>query len=136
MAWYTGMTKLHQAYHKRGLNIVTFPCNQFLSQEPEGAETISACVRAKYCDGFEMMEKINVNGTNTHPVYQFLRVAAAPDGEPSPIKWNFCMFLVSGDGKKVTRFGANQSPGSIAPQIEEALSQLSSPLSAPAMSGA
>lgn len=80
---------MHSELHQRGLTILAFPCNQFLSQEPQGAEKIETCVRAKYSLGFQLMEKVDVNGKNTHPVFRWLRLRATPDA--SAIKWNFNM---------------------------------------------
>ena len=73
----------------RGLSILAFPCNQFLSQEPQEAGKIETCVRAKYSLGFHLLEKVDVNGSYTHPVFQWLRMRASPDA--SAIKWNFNM---------------------------------------------
>lgn len=98
---------------------MAFPCNQFLSQEPQGAEKIETCVRAKYSLGFHLLEKVDVNGSNTHPVFQWLRMRASPDA--SAIKWNFNMFLVGRDGMSCTRYANSRVPSSIKDDINQML---------------
>jgi glutathione peroxidase len=110
---------LHSELHQRGLTILAFPCNQFLSQEPQGAEKIETCVRAKYSLGFHLLEKVDVNGKNTHPVFRWLRLRATPDA--SAIKWNFNMFLVGRDGKSCTRYANSRLPSSIKSDINTLL---------------
>jgi glutathione peroxidase len=117
--WYKELQELHSELHPRGLKILAFPCNQFLSQEPQGAEKIEACVRAKYSLGFHLLEKVEVNGAQTHPVWQWLRMCATPDA--SAIKWNFNMFLVGRDGVSCTRYANSRVPSSIAGDIEALL---------------
>jgi len=104
------------------LQIITFPCNQFLSQEPQGSAKIEACVRKTYAldAGFLVMEKVEVNGPKTHPVYQWLRLRGSEDA--APLAWNFCLFLVASDGLTVTRYAQSRSPCTLRADIEEALS--------------
>ena len=72
--------------HRSGLQILAFPCNQFLSQEPQGAEKIETCVRAQYSLGFTLLEKVHVNGANTHPVFRWLRLKGSEDAAAIPWK--------------------------------------------------
>jgi len=112
--------KLAAQYGEK-LEVLAFPCNQFLGQEPDDAEQVETCMRAKFDVNFRTMEKVLVNGPSTHAVYRFLRTkAAASDGdsEPGPIGWNFCMFLVSPDGARVQRFAASRTPLSITAEID------------------
>jgi len=79
--------KLAAQYGEK-LEVLAFPCNQFLGQEPDDAEQVETCMRAKFDVNFRTMEKVLVNGPSTHAVYRFLRTkAAASDGdsEPGPI---------------------------------------------------
>ena len=87
MRWYNELQQLHSKLHQRGLEILAFPCNQFMSQEPQNADKIETCVRAKYSIGFTLLEKINVNGTDTHPVFRWLRLRSSPDA--SAIMWKY-----------------------------------------------
>lgn len=121
--WYTELAKLHKQYHAKGLEIINFPCSQFAMQEPQGAEKVDTCIRAKYCDGFRMMDKIKVNGADTHPIYRFLRTSASTDGSAPAIGWNFTMFLVDRRGTTVRRFPASQTPMSIVSEIESCLAE-------------
>ena len=88
-------------YNQRGLHILAFPCNQFGSQEPGNASEINDFVRNKYAGKFFVSEKIDVNGANTHPVYNYLRTNSSlqKDNKTGEIPWNFAKFLVDGDGQ-------------------------------------
>ena len=101
------MNRLHAAYAERGLEILSFPCNQFLMQEPQSAETV-ACARSPASrrakadgsapsGGFHFFEKIHVNGPNAHPVYRFLRLKS---GDMGPIGWK-CVWLCLSAGSSL-----------------------------------
>ena len=92
-----------KAYHSK-VEVLCFPCNQFLKQEPGDAETIEVCIRPRYelGAGVTFMEKVDVNGAATHPVYRWLRLNGSDGG--GPLGWNFCTFMVSSDGSRVVRF--------------------------------
>jgi len=118
---------LHNALaEQRGLQILAFPCNQFASQEPQGAAEIETGIKTKFLAdvqsnvaGFRLMEKVNVNGPETHHVYRWLRLKGSPDAEAIP--WNFNMFLVGLDGETCTRYSNSRTPSSIKADIESAL---------------
>ena len=88
-------------------------------QEPQGAEKIEACVRAKYSPSFRLFEKVHVNGPATHPVYRWLRLKGSDDA--GAIGWNFNMFLVGRDGETCTRYANSRTPSSIRDDILGAL---------------
>ena len=93
---YKGMVKLNQAYGARGLQILAFPCNQFLKQESGSAEEILAGARSRGFDGdgMHLMKKVKVNGPDADAVFLFLKQEA-----PCQIKWNFgAYFVVDGAG--------------------------------------
>ena len=92
-------------------------------QEPGGAAEVEACVRAKYHVDFHVFEKVKVNGADTHPVYRFLRLAAAGGADAPFLGWNFCVFLVSRDGKTVIRPHASTSPLAMRDDIERLLAE-------------
>ena len=114
-------------------------------QEPGGAAEVEACVRAKYAAqflrnimgairlraahlyryhvDFHVFEKVKVNGADTHPVYRFLRLAAAGGADAPFLRWNFCVFLVSRDGKTVIRPHASTSPLAMREDIERLLAE-------------
>ncbi|HET6652754.1 MAG TPA: glutathione peroxidase [Nocardioides sp.] len=103
---YTGLEALHERYAGRGFTVVGIPCNQFGGQEPGSSEAIAEFCSATYGVTFPMTEKVDVNGSGRHPLYDAL--TETPDGEGRrDIQWNFEKFLVDADGAVVARF----SPG-------------------------
>ena len=121
---YAGLERLYQTYRSRGLEVLGFPCNQFGAQEPGTAEQIGAFCQRNYGVSFPMFAKIDVNGTNAHPIYRFLRRSKpgifGPFGSGS-IKWNFTKFLADRSGKVVGRYGSATKPEALAVPIEELL---------------
>ncbi|MEQ8351976.1 MAG: glutathione peroxidase [Leptospiraceae bacterium] len=114
---YKGLEELYRKYKDRGFRILGFPCNQFMGQEPGTEEEIQQFCSTKYDVTFDLFSKVDVNGSNRHPVYQFL----AGDGAnfPGDISWNFEKFLVDGEGKVVQRFSPKTGPAD--PSITEAI---------------
>jgi glutathione peroxidase len=106
---YTGLEALQQRYSDRGFNVVGFPCNQFGGQEPGTAEEIQTFCSTSYGVTFPMMEKIDVNGPDRHPIYEELTAVADAEGHDGDIRWNFEKFLVGADGS-VTRFSPMVEP--------------------------
>ena len=96
---------LYQKYSEEGFEIFAFPCNQFASQEPGTHEEIEKFIREKYECSFPIFEKIEVNGPNTHPVFNYLRRNSPLYDDKSDsvknIPWNFAKFLVNSEGKVV-----------------------------------
>ena len=107
--------------YERGLRILCFPCNQFGKQEPGSASEIRA-----FADGygvtFDMFAKVDVNGPNAHPVFQFVR-AHLSDILGSSVKWNWTKFLCDRDGKPSERFSPPTNPLSLRPAIEALLNK-------------
>ena len=116
-----GLEKLHEQYGDKGLVVLGFPCNQFGSQDPGSNEDIASFCQRNYGVSFPMMSKIDVNGEQAHPLYQWL-VAEAPGllGLKA-IKWNFTKFLVGKDGRVIKRYAPQDGPESLAQDIEAAL---------------
>jgi glutathione peroxidase len=124
---YAGLEKLYQTYKSRGLEVLGFPCNQFGAQEPGTAEQIGEFCERNYGISFPMFGKIEVNGSNAHPLYQFLRRSKPGIFGPvasGSIKWNFTKFLVDGSGKVVARYGSPTRPESLAKPIEKLLGDI------------
>src|SRR5690606_17463547 len=110
---YEGLEKLHEEYLDRGLAILGFPCNQFGHQEPgDGAEITAFCQR-NYGVSFPLFAKIDVNGADTHPLFEYLKSEAPGLLGTKAIKWNFTKFLVDKDGTVVRRYGSTDTPGAI-----------------------
>jgi glutathione peroxidase len=117
---YKGLEVLQQAYGARGFSVLGFPCNQFGQQEPGGASEIGAFCRTNYGVSFPMFEKIDVNGANAHPLYNYLK-GAKTGLLGSSIKWNFTKFLVDRAGRVVARHAPTATPQGLKKDIEALL---------------
>ncbi|MGP1515394.1 MAG: glutathione peroxidase [Bacteroidales bacterium] len=144
---YRGLEDLYRKYKDKGLEILAFPCNQFLNQEPAENEEIERFCKNNYDVTFSLFEKIEVNGSNESPLYTFLKMKAPFKGYPSnakefgeridaihkqtgsnfnegnDIKWNFSKFLVSKDGKTIERYEPMVEPKDLEQKIERLLKQ-------------
>jgi glutathione peroxidase len=115
-----GLEELHREYADQGLVVLGFPCNQFGSQDPGSNDEIGAFCTKNYGVTFQMFEKIDVNGDQAHPLYQWLR-SEKGGVLGDAIKWNFTKFLVGRDGQVIKRYGSTTKPEKIAGDIEKAL---------------
>jgi glutathione peroxidase len=117
---YKGLEALHQALAPRGFSVLGFPCNQFGGQEPGDARQIEEFCSSNYAVTFPMFAKIDVNGGNAHPLYQYLKDAKSGLLGAS-IKWNFTKFLVDRSGRVVARHAPTTKPEGLAKEIEALL---------------
>jgi|TARA_B110000967_G_scaffold18426_1_gene17327 glutathione peroxidase len=117
---FDGLEKLHQDYKEKGLVVLGFPCNQFAGQEPETNDSVIESCKINHGVTFQLTEKINVNGSNAHPIFKYLK---KEKGIPflSAIKWNFTKFLVNKEGKVIERYAPTTVPSKIAGDIEKVL---------------
>lgn len=138
---YAGLQALHEHYQSRGLQVLGFPCNDFLAQEPGSAEEIQTFCSSRYGVGFPLFEKLQINTPPRHPLYAAL-IAARPQAEggaglrarlaqknlapatDSDVTWNFEKFLVGRDGQVLARFAPDVAPedATLRTAIEAALS--------------
>lgn len=109
---------LHQKYKDKNLVILGFPSNQFLNQEPETNETVEEVCRINHGVTFQLTEKIDVNGENTHPIFAYLK-DELPGSFGKKIKWNFTKFLIDAKGKPFKRYAPTTKPGKIEKDIEK-----------------
>ncbi len=116
-----GLEKLHKTYGERGLVLLGFPCNQFGSQDPGSNDEIASFCQLNYGVTFPMMEKVNVNGADAHPLYQWLTAEAPGLLGSKAVKWNFTKFLVGKDGRVIKRYAPQDAPEKLASDIETAL---------------
>jgi glutathione peroxidase len=117
---YKGLEALQRQYGARGFSVLGFPCNQFGRQEPGSAAEIGEFCTSNYAVSFPMFDKIDVNGDNAHPLYQYLR-REKTGLLGSAIKWNFTKFLVDRSGKVVGRYPPTTTPLSLTREIEALL---------------
>jgi glutathione peroxidase len=118
---YAGLESLYEKLREKGLTILGFPCNQFGQQEPGSEEEIGAFCRMNYGVSFPMFAKIDVNGPNTHPLYEFLKGEQPGVLGTKNIKLNFTKFLVDRNGKVVDRFAPMTKPEEIEKSIATVL---------------
>ena len=118
---YEGLEQLYEKYADQGLVVLGFPCNQFGSQEPGNADEIGAFCQKNYGVTFPMMDKIDVNGDNAHPLYRWLTSEAPGVLGSKAIKWNFTKFLVGRDGQVIRRYAPQDKPEKLAEDIRVAL---------------
>ena len=117
---YDGLEALNKKYKDQGLVIIGFPCDQFAHQEPGTDEEIAEFCRLNHGVTFQLMSKIEVNGKNAHPVYEYLK-GAAKGTFGNAIKWNFTKFLISRDGQTVKRYAPTVKPEDMEKDIVELL---------------
>ena len=103
---YEGLQKVYLQYQERGLEVLGFPCNQFMGQEPGTEAEIQSFCQSKYDVTFPLFSKIDVNGPAAHPLYQWLR-AETGNGD---ITWNFEKFVIAPDGTIKGRFSPKTAP--------------------------
>ena len=120
---YRGLQALYQRFKDQGFSVLGFPCNQFGSQEPGTADEIRDFCEQNFSVTFPLFAKIDVNGPDTHPLYQQLKSAKPGLLGSQDIKWNFTKFLVSRDGEVQNRYGSQKDPNDLEPAILEALSE-------------
>ena len=118
---FAGLEALHKAYADKGLVVLGFPCNQFGAQDSGSNTQIAEFCQLNYGVSFPMMAKIEVNGAQAHPLYQWLSAEAPGLLGTKAIKWNFTKFLVGKDGQVIKRYAPTDAPASLAGDIEAAL---------------
>ncbi len=130
---YEGLEALYEQYQKQGLEILDFPSNQFMNQAPGSNEELSNFCKLKFGTKFETFAKVDVNGEDASPLFQYLRKTIKGDyptegslinrlfRRNDKIKWNFTKFLVDKEGNVVKRFAPSFEPKDIEPFIKELL---------------
>jgi len=118
---YEGLQSLYEQYEEKGLTILAFPCNQFKQQEKKSNTEIKSFCDLQFNITFDLFSKIDVNGNNTHPLYDFLKEQAPGFLGTKSIKWNFTKFLVNKNGDVVKRFATITKPEQLKVNIEALL---------------
>jgi glutathione peroxidase len=120
---YDGLQRLYDEYRRQGVEILAFPCNQFMEQEPGSESEIKEFCSVQFGVTFPLFAKTMVNGEGRAPLYAWLAGAEVGPEESGDIKWNFGKFLVGKDGGLRARFAPQTEPcgDEIKQAIEEAL---------------
>ncbi len=118
---YEGLEALWRRYGAQGFEVIAFPCNQFGGQEPGGPEEIEQFCKVNFGLSFPLMGKVDVNGTEAPPLWQWLTDSARGVLGTRGIKWNFTKFLIGRDGRVLRRFAPSVKPEKIAASIEALL---------------
>jgi len=107
---YTELQDLYETYQKQGFEILGFPANNFLWQEPGDDNDIKTFCSTKYHVTFPMFSKISVKGSDMHPIYKFLTQKSENGVMDAKVKWNFQKYLLNKEGQLVKVFGSSTSP--------------------------
>ncbi len=118
---YQGLQALYEKYASKGLVILGFPCNQFGQQEPGSASEIQSFCETRFGVTFPLFQKVDVNGKDAHPLFQYLTKAAPGLFGTETIKWNFTKFLVDRNGKVVERYASLAKPEDLDKAIQKLL---------------
>lgn len=117
---YEGLENLYKEYKDKGLVVLGFPCNQFGNQEPGTEKDIAEGCLINYGVSFPMFSKVDVNGKNAHPIFQYLK-SNLKGTFGNNVKWNFTKFVIDRDGKPVKRFAPITKPEDMRVEIEKLL---------------
>ena len=116
---------MHTEYRDKGFEILAFPCNQFMNQEPGSNEEVKAFAQNLYKAEFPLFAKIEVNGPNAHDVYRYCRINSelydAKKKEVKEIPWNFAKFLINEQGKVISYHNPRVEPVTMIEEIEKHL---------------
>ncbi|MFN4114405.1 MAG: glutathione peroxidase [Sphingomonadaceae bacterium] len=118
---YDGLEKLFGQYRDRGFEVLGFPCNQFGGQEPGDADEIEEFCKVNFGVTFPLMAKVDVNGDNASPLFDWMKGKAPGLMGSKGIKWNFTKFLIDRQGNVVKRYAPQDKPERIAKDIEALL---------------
>ena len=118
---YDGLEELQEEYGEQGFEVIAFPCNQFGAQEPGDAEEIANFCKLNYDTSFPLMAKVDVNGPDASPLFDWMKSEAKGLMGSTAVKWNFTKFLIDREGNVVRRFAPQDAPKSLVKHIEKLL---------------
>lgn len=118
---YEGLEELFQQYREQGFEVLAFPCNQFGGQEPGNASEIAEFCKVNFGLTFPLMKKVDVNGDDASPLFDWMKAEKPGLMGSKAIKWNFTKFLIDREGNVVKRYAPTDAPKSIAKDIEKLL---------------
>lgn len=120
---YTQLTELYNQFKGKDFEILAFPCNQFMRQEPGTSQEAKEFACTRYKAEYPVFQKVRVNGQNSAPVYKYLKTSKRGCLGSGRVKWNFTKFLVDKEGQVIARYAPTQAPMSIAKDIQRALGE-------------
>ncbi len=120
---YKGLEKVYEQFKDQGATVLGFPCNQFGGQEPGGEAEIGAFCEKNFGVTFPLFAKVDVNGSDAHPLFRHLKKAAPGLLGTEAIKWNFTKFLVRKDGRVYKRYAPSTAPEELVGDIEKLLAE-------------
>ncbi|MFQ3266942.1 MAG: glutathione peroxidase [Colwellia sp.] len=118
---YQGLQTLHESFQAQGFEVLAFPCNQFKQQEAGSNEEIQQFCDLRFNIKFPLFNKIDVNGDNAAPLFNYLKQEAPGFLGSKSIKWNFTKFLINRQGEVVKRYAPTTKPEAITADIEKLL---------------
>ncbi|QPL38582.1 glutathione peroxidase [Erythrobacter sp. A30-3] len=118
---YEGLEELFQQHREQGFEVLAFPCNQFGGQEPGNASEIAEFCKVNFGLTFPLMEKVDVNGDDASPLFDWMKAEKPGLMGSKAIKWNFTKFLIDREGNVVKRYAPTDAPKSISKDIEKLL---------------
>ncbi|MBY0344876.1 MAG: glutathione peroxidase [Sphingomonadales bacterium] len=118
---YDGLEALYQRFKDRGFEVLGFPCNQFGGQEPGNADEIAEFCKVNFGVTFPLMAKVEVNGADASPLFDWMKSEKKGLMGTTTIKWNFTKFLIDRQGNVVKRYAPTDKPEAIARDIEKLL---------------
>ena len=118
---YKGLEEVFQDYKDKGFEVLAFPCNKFGGQEPGGQDEIEQFCEVNFGLSFPLMKKIDVNGTDASPLFDWMKGEAPGLMGSKSIKWNFTKFLIDREGNVVKRYAPQDTPDRIRKDIEKLL---------------
>jgi len=115
---FQALQQMHEELQDKGLVIIGFPCDQFKHQEPETDASMASVCELNFGVTFPLTHKIEVNGENTHPIFQALKKAAPGLLGSKNLKWNFTKFLISPNGEQIKRYAPTTKPQALLSDIK------------------
>jgi glutathione peroxidase len=124
---YKQLSSMYDRYQSEGLTVLAFPCNQFKNQEKDSEEDIEEFVKTKFNAKFQLFSKVDINGSNTHPVFKYLRTHSElhdpATGLTKEIPWNFAKFLLDKEGNVIKFFHPTVEPKNFETDVQKLLQQ-------------
>nr|WP_298928247.1 glutathione peroxidase [uncultured Erythrobacter sp.] len=118
---YDGLEQLFQDFKDKDFEVLGFPCNQFGGQEPGNSDEIAEFCKVNFGVTFPLMKKVDVNGPDASPLFDWMKSEKKGLMGSTSIKWNFTKFLIDRDGNVVKRYGPQDTPKQIAKDVAKLL---------------